>query len=213
MVLGHNGSCMEKVVESFTPIFHYALFILYIFLSLYLVQSCLFRIGLMGWIDYGELSSSSLEVLSFSYLYTLSQFDPFLSFLTFPSLSKRAWLLCMVLVMWHQWQIRFTWEGKGGKNIGEKIPAPLSLLFSRVLSLLFSALSFPTLISKGAFCERKGGFIPILFSFVFFSSNFPSGIFPAQFANVGWGFPWDGNRVWEEHICIVYAKKSAKHSC
>lgn len=83
MVLGHNGSCMEKVVESFTPIFHYALFILYIFPSLYLLQSCpfLYRIDGLNRL-WGAIIIITGGPLVF--IYTLSQFDPlFFSFAFF----------------------------------------------------------------------------------------------------------------------------------
>lgn len=102
----------RKLSKASLPSF-ITLFSFYIFFPLYIFFKAVFSFtGLMGWIDYGELSSSSLEVLSFSYIHyriLISLFS-----LSFPSLSKRAWLVCMVLVIWH-WQIRYTWGERGKK--------------------------------------------------------------------------------------------------
>lgn len=85
MVLGHNGSCMEKVVESFTPIFHYALFILYIFPSIsFWKLSFPLRIDGLNRL-WGVIIIITGGPLVF--IYTLSQFDPFFLPFSFPSLS------------------------------------------------------------------------------------------------------------------------------
>ncbi|KAL7959480.1 hypothetical protein V8C34DRAFT_112898 [Trichoderma compactum] len=92
----------RKLSKASLPSF-ITLFSFYIYFSLSIFFEAVFSlIGLMGRIDYGELSSSSsLEVLSFSYINHCSLMPFFLLF-PFPRCSKRAWLLCMVLVIWHQ---------------------------------------------------------------------------------------------------------------
>lgn len=202
MVLGHNGSCMEKVVESFTPIFHYALFILYIFPSLYL-QSCLF----LYWID--GLNRLWGVIIIFTggplvFIYTLSQFDPLHFSFPFPrylkGLGSCAWSL------WYGINGKLDiHEGKEEKIKGKDTSSALvTVVFPSPFFTVFRFRYLPLWYQNtgGAFCERRG--LPsshlslLIFPLVFLS---------AQFANVGWGFPQLEMVIgsWE-HLCIVYAK-------